>query len=230
MEEGKPKASTLLRFFIAFQFWQVNPPTRSAHCFCMFFALFSHIFRFLAAFHSRHPHFLASQMLPGQVPRVCLSHPCHAPPSPAASLRHPVRNPAPTPTAHAPTCPRPAHPAAARPGQAPQRNLPSCLPAHLKPATDTNPRFLSVSIDLYQRTDRKEKKNQETKREARKREREREREHEGVRASFFAAVDQSSYFLHFGVHFLDCINLARFLCIFWLLLFLTLIAFFGGLS
>ena len=60
-----------------------------------------------------------------------------------------------------------------------------------------------------------EKKNQEAKREARKREREREREHEGVRASFFAAVDQSSYFLQFGVHlFLDCINLALFLCFF----------------
>ena len=67
-----------------------------------------------------------------------------------------------------------------------------------------------------------EKKNQEAKREARKREREREREreHEGVRASFFAAVDQSSHFLHFGVLFFGLHQPSVLLCIFWLLFIL----------
>ena len=68
----------------------------------------------------------------------------------------------------------------------------------------SNQRFLSVSIDLYQRTNRKDKKHQETKTE--EREREREGEREGVRASFVVAVDQSSHFfctlvcIFFGLH------------------------------
>ena len=49
MEEGKPKASTLFRFFFALQFWQVYPPTLSAHCFCTFFAFFSLFYRFFFA-------------------------------------------------------------------------------------------------------------------------------------------------------------------------------------
>ena len=126
MEEGKPKASTLFRFFFALQFWQVYPPTLSAHCFCtffafVFFALFSLVFRFFFAFffafHSRHPQILVSQMLPGEVPRVCLSRPCHPPPSPAASPRHPNPAPAPRPPKPFPTCPVPAP--AAQPAQLP---------------------------------------------------------------------------------------------------------------
>ena len=79
-------------------------------CFLLFvslfvalFACFSHFCRFFFAFHSRHPQILVSQMLPGQVPRVCLSRP-------AASPRHPVRNPAPAPRPPKPfpTCPVPA--------------------------------------------------------------------------------------------------------------------------
>ena len=50
MEEGKPKASTLFRFFFALQFWQVYPPTLSAHCFCTFFLLFFVFLLFFAFF------------------------------------------------------------------------------------------------------------------------------------------------------------------------------------
>ena len=190
MEEGNPKASALISLFFAFQFWQVNPPTLSAHCFCTRVALFSlicsHVFRMLFAFfalHSRHPQIPVTP--PPRQPRP------RATPSPTP----------PPPTRH--TCPppcRPARPSPSPPAPRPGPYLPTSnthTPARSRMAqsphnaTVSNHRFLSVSIDLYQRTDRKDNKNQETKRE--EREREREGEREGVRASFFVAVDQSSH-------------------------------------
>ena len=161
-------------------------------CFCVFrsfFACFSLFFAFFFAFHSRHPQILVSQMLPGEVPRVCLSRPCHPPPSPAASPRHPVRNPAPAPRPPKPfpTCPVPAP--AAQPAQLPTG-----------PATKSRAcKQLSFRAFVFQRlsqltfTNGQIEKIRKIKKQ-RQRKKEREREREGVRASFVVAVDQSSHF------------------------------------
>ena len=200
MEEGKPKASTLFRFFLHFNFGRSTPPHFRRIVFALFFcffcffaffrfffACFSLFFHIFFAFHSRHPQILVSQMLPGQVPRVCLSRPCHPPPSPAASPRHPNPAPAPRPPKPFPTCPVPAP--AAQPAQLPTG-----------PATKSRAcKQLSFRAFVFQRlsqltfTNGQIEKIRNIKKQ-RQRKKEREREREGVRASFVVAVDQSSHF------------------------------------
>ena len=51
----KAESQHFISLFFALQFWQVYPPTLSAHCFCtffafVFFALFSLVFRFFSHF------------------------------------------------------------------------------------------------------------------------------------------------------------------------------------
>ena len=117
-------------------------------------------------------------------------------------LRPPTRPPVPAlPTPQPPgqakpfpTCPRPRPRSATCPA--------AYLPTSNPPPTQTPAFSLShLTCTNGQIEKRRKIKKQREKQEREKREREREREHEGVRASFFAAVDQSSYFLHFGVHF-----------------------------
>ena len=142
-------------------------------CFCVFrsfFACFSLFFCIFFAFHSRHPQILVSQMLPGEVPRVCLSRPCHPPlasrvPAPPC----PQPRPRSAPTQALPHLPRPRPrsatcPAAYRPSYQ-IKGMQTVVLSGLRIPT-------AVSIDLYQRTNRKDKKNQETKTE---KERERKR-------------------------------------------------------
>ena len=198
----KAESQHFISLFFALQFWQVYPPTLSAHCFCTFFLLFFLVFCFFSLFFFRlffalFSHFFCisletssnfsfpdaawtgSQGLP--VP------PLSPPPSPAASPRHPNPAPAPRPPKPFPTCPVPAP--AAQPAQLPTG-----------PATKSRAcKQLSFRAFVFQRlsqltfTNGQIEKIRNIKKQ-RQRKKEREREREGVRASFVVAVDQSSHF------------------------------------
>ena len=201
MEEGKPKASTLFRFFLHFNFGRSTPPHFRRivfalfFCFFCFFAFFSLFFRLFFALFS---HFFCisletssnfsfpdaawtgSQGLPVPASRVP-APPCPQPPPPAPPP------PTPSPPPPFPTCPVPAP--AAQPAQLPTG-----------PATKSRAcKQLSFRAFVFQRlsqltfTNGQIEKIRNIKKQ-RQRKKEREREREGVRASFVVAVDQSSHF------------------------------------